>query len=68
MLSQARYGPVRGLGRILDMVTYTMHPEAIGRGYCLRMLERVVAAMQDRGQVWFATHGEIAGLAGPGKP
>jgi peptidoglycan-N-acetylglucosamine deacetylase len=50
------------------LVTYTMHPEAIGRGYCLRMLERVVAAMQDRGQVWFATHGEIASLAAPGEP
>jgi hypothetical protein len=32
------------------------------------MLERVVTAMQDRGQVWFATHGEIASLAGPGEP
>jgi alkylated DNA nucleotide flippase Atl1 len=32
------------------------------------MLERVVTAIQDRGQAWFATYGEIAGLAGPGKP
>ena len=46
------------------LVTYTMHPEAIGRGYCMRMLERVVTAMQARGRVWFATHAEIAALAG----
>jgi peptidoglycan/xylan/chitin deacetylase (PgdA/CDA1 family) len=44
-------------------VTYTMHPEAIGRGYCMQMLERVVAAMQDRGRPWFATHAQIAALA-----
>jgi hypothetical protein len=42
-----------------------MHPEAIGRGYCIRMLERVVAAMQESGKTWFATHAEIAALAGP---
>ena len=47
------------------LVTYTMHPEAIGRGYCLRMLERVVTAMRDRGAPWFATHAEIAALAAP---
>jgi hypothetical protein len=27
------------------------------------MLERVVAAMRDRGRPWFATHAEIAALA-----
>jgi peptidoglycan-N-acetylglucosamine deacetylase len=43
-------------------VTYTMHPEAIGRGYCMQMLERVVAAMRDRGRPWFATHAQIAAL------
>ena len=50
------------------LVTYTMHPEAIGRGYCMRMLERVVAAMQDSGQAWFTTHAEIAAMASAGKP
>jgi peptidoglycan-N-acetylglucosamine deacetylase len=44
-------------------VTYTMHPEAIGRGYLLRMLERVISAMRDRGRPWFATHAQIAALA-----
>jgi peptidoglycan-N-acetylglucosamine deacetylase len=48
------------------LVTYTMHPEAIGRGYCMRMLERVVAAMQDGGRTWFATHAEILAMAAPG--
>ncbi len=50
------------------LVTYTMHPEAIGRGYCMRMLERVVAAMRDRGRPWFATHAEIAALAKQAMP
>jgi peptidoglycan-N-acetylglucosamine deacetylase len=44
-------------------VTYTLHPEAIGRGYLLRMLDRVITAMCDRGRPWFATHGQIAELA-----
>jgi peptidoglycan-N-acetylglucosamine deacetylase len=53
-------------------VTYTMHPEAIGRGYLMRMLDRVITAMGERGRPWFATHAEIAALAGspdrPGPP
>ena len=44
-------------------VTYTMHPEAIGRGYLVRMLDRVIAGMQHRGRAWFATHAQIAALA-----
>jgi len=44
-------------------ITYTMHPEAIGRGYLLRMLRRVLTSMLDRGRPWFATHAEIATLA-----
>ena len=44
-------------------VTYTMHPEAIGRGYLLRMLRRILTSMLDRGRPWFATHAQIAALA-----
>ncbi len=47
------------------VVTYTMHPEAIGRGYLARMLARLIAAMSERGRPWFATHAEIAALARP---
>jgi peptidoglycan/xylan/chitin deacetylase (PgdA/CDA1 family) len=43
-------------------VTYTMHPEAIGRGYLVRMLESVITAMARR-TPWFATHAQIAALA-----
>lgn len=46
------------------LVTYTMHPEAIGRGYLIRMLDRVITGMLERGRPWFATHAEIAALAG----
>jgi peptidoglycan/xylan/chitin deacetylase (PgdA/CDA1 family) len=45
------------------VITYTMHPEAIGRGYLVRMLGRLITAMRDRGRPWFATHAEIAALA-----
>jgi peptidoglycan-N-acetylglucosamine deacetylase len=47
------------------LVTYTMHPEAIGRGYLTRMLDRVIAEMRERGSPWFATHAQIAALAQP---
>jgi peptidoglycan-N-acetylglucosamine deacetylase len=46
-------------------ITYTMHPEAIGRGYLARMLERVITGMRERGRPWFATHAQIAELAEP---
>jgi hypothetical protein len=45
-------------------VTYTMHPEAIGRGYLVRMLDSVITGMAGRGRPWFATHARIADLAG----
>jgi peptidoglycan/xylan/chitin deacetylase (PgdA/CDA1 family) len=52
-------------GRVL---TLTMHPEAIGRGYLVRMLERVITAMLERGRPWFATHAQIAALAAAPAP
>jgi hypothetical protein len=45
-------------------VTYTMHPEGIGRGYLAQMLESVITGMGGRGRPWFATHRQIADLAG----
>ncbi len=42
-----------------------MHPEAIGRGYLMRMLDRLITAMREAGSPWFATHAQIAALAGP---
>jgi peptidoglycan/xylan/chitin deacetylase (PgdA/CDA1 family) len=40
-------------------VTYTMHPEVIGRGHRAALLERLVAAMRGRAEVWFAPHGDV---------
>ena len=47
-------------------VTYTMHPEAIGRGYLVRMLDSVITAMAGgaargspptrRSRTWLAPH------------
>jgi peptidoglycan/xylan/chitin deacetylase (PgdA/CDA1 family) len=45
------------------VLTLTMHPEAIGRGYLTRMLDRVITGMRERGRPWFATHAQIAALA-----
>lgn len=44
------------------MVTYTMHPECMGRGYRMRMLEQLLDEMAERGSVWFATHAEVGDL------
>jgi peptidoglycan/xylan/chitin deacetylase (PgdA/CDA1 family) len=49
-------------------VTYTMHPEAIGRGYLTRMLDRVITGMASRGRPWFATHAQIAAHAQAATP
>jgi peptidoglycan/xylan/chitin deacetylase (PgdA/CDA1 family) len=46
-------------------VTYTLHPECSGRGY----RSRTVASLVDRmrtADVWFAPHGDVADLVGPG--
>lgn len=56
------YRSARAEGRV---VTYTMHPQAIGRGYLASMLDRLVAAMAGTGRPWFGTHAEIAALAAP---
>jgi peptidoglycan-N-acetylglucosamine deacetylase len=59
------YESARADGRL---VTYTMHPEAIGRGYLARMLDRLVTAMAESGRPWFARHADIAALAAPPAP
>lgn len=44
-------------GRLL---TLTMHPEIVGRGYRMPLLRGFLEAARERGDVWFGTHGEIA--------
>jgi peptidoglycan-N-acetylglucosamine deacetylase len=41
-------------------VTYTLHPEVIGRGYRAQLLDRLITEIKERGNVWFATHGDVA--------
>jgi peptidoglycan/xylan/chitin deacetylase (PgdA/CDA1 family) len=41
-------------------VTYTMHPEVIGRGHRAALLERLIETMRERANVWFASHGDVA--------
>lgn len=41
-------------------VTYTMHPEVIGRGYRIAILRQLIEAISGRANVWFATHGSVA--------
>jgi peptidoglycan/xylan/chitin deacetylase (PgdA/CDA1 family) len=38
----------------------TMHPHVIGHRSRIRMLDRLVEHMRERGDVWFATHAQIA--------
>jgi hypothetical protein len=39
-------------------VTYTMHPEVIG--HRVAILDRMIATMKDRANVWFASHEDVA--------
>ncbi|MDA0136431.1 polysaccharide deacetylase family protein [Solirubrobacter deserti] len=41
-------------------ITFTMHPEVIGRGYRAQLLEELITAIKDRADAWFATHGDVA--------
>ena len=42
------------------VTTWTFHPEMIGRAHRLAALERVIMDALDLGNVWFASHGELA--------
>jgi peptidoglycan-N-acetylglucosamine deacetylase len=41
-------------------LTYTMHPEVIGRGHRMALLDRLITTVRERADVWFATHAEVA--------
>jgi peptidoglycan-N-acetylglucosamine deacetylase len=43
-------------------VTYTMHPEFVGRGYRIDELARMIDEMRSRATVWFASHGQVVDL------
>lgn len=45
-------------------VTFTMHPEVIGRGYRIAALRRFLETISGGGDVWFAPHREVAALYG----
>jgi peptidoglycan/xylan/chitin deacetylase (PgdA/CDA1 family) len=40
-------------------ITFTMHPEVIGRGHRAALLERLIVQMRERGVVWFAPHADV---------
>ena len=41
-------------------VTYTMHPEVIGRGHRAALLDRLIAAIKDEADACFMTHADVA--------
>ena len=41
-------------------ITFTMHPEVIGRGHRLAALAALITAMRERATIWFARHDEVA--------
>lgn len=49
-------------------VTFTMHPEVIGRGYRMAALERLIEEMKASTDVWFARHEAVAALVAAGHP
>jgi len=42
------------------MFLLTMHPQVIGHRYRMKMLDELITYMKSKGDVWFATHEEIA--------
>ena len=58
----AEFCAARAEGR---QVTYTMHPEVIGRAYRLAQLERLIQLMMETGGVWFAPLAEVARHVAP---
>ena len=48
---------IHELGRYFGM---TFHPQAIGRISRLKMLDRLISEMKEKGDVWFATCKEVA--------
>jgi peptidoglycan-N-acetylglucosamine deacetylase len=41
-------------------VTYTMHPEVIGRGHRAQLLDDLITEMKAKANVWFARHEDVA--------
>jgi len=41
-------------------ITFTMHPEVIGRGYRLAALARLITLMRERASIWFTRHDQLA--------
>ena len=58
----AEYDLARDEGRHL---TYTMHPEVIGRGQRFAEFARLVSDLVDRGGTWFAPLADVAALVRP---
>ncbi|MFP6682951.1 MAG: polysaccharide deacetylase [Gammaproteobacteria bacterium] len=38
----------------------TLHPQVIGHRYRIKMLDKLIAHMKSKGDVWFATHEQVA--------
>jgi len=45
-------------------VTYTMHPEVIGRGYRAKLLDTLIERMSESATTWFAPHADVAAFVG----
>jgi peptidoglycan/xylan/chitin deacetylase (PgdA/CDA1 family) len=43
-------------------LTYTMHPEVIGRGHRIALIDRLIATVRERADVWFATHADVTAV------
>ena len=59
---RGEFSAARDEGRL---VTYTMHPEVIGRAYRLAQLEQLIEVMASNGDTWFATLAQAARHTAP---
>ena len=45
------------------VLTYTLHPFVIGRGHRMKMLERLITELQERGAEFVTAEDAVAGFA-----
>jgi peptidoglycan-N-acetylglucosamine deacetylase len=58
----AEYASARAEGR---MVTYTTHPEVVGRAHRFAQFDALVRRIAEDDGVWFARLDKVAGHVGP---
>jgi peptidoglycan/xylan/chitin deacetylase (PgdA/CDA1 family) len=56
---------LEGIAALGGHCVLTMHPQVIGRPSRVALLDRLIARIKARDELWIATCGEVAGIAAP---